>query len=88
MRSGGPEALRAQREKLYDALTAAGARFSFAPRKRTSVCILVERDPANLAVVERVLVAEHDEAWRGMCETFTTGEASLMCVYAVDVELA
>jgi hypothetical protein len=77
-----------QRETLYDALTAAGAKFSFAPRKRTAVCILADRARQNLEIVERVLVEHHDEACRGLCETLSTGEASLMGVYAVQVELA
>jgi hypothetical protein len=87
-RSAGPARLRAQREALYDALTAAGARFSFVPHKRTTVSILVERDPQNLEIVERVLLACHDEAWRGLSQTLSTGEATLMGVYAIEVELA
>jgi len=77
-----------QRETLYDALTAAGAKFTFAPRKRTAVRIVADRDPQNLAIVERVLVAHHDEAWCGLAASLSTGEASLVGVYAVYVELA
>jgi hypothetical protein len=88
MRSAGPAALRAQRETLYDALTAAGAKFTFAPRRRTAVRILADRDPRNLEIVERVLVAHHDDAWRGLAETLSTGEATLVGVYVVYVELA
>jgi hypothetical protein len=79
--------LPVQRETLYDALTAAGARFSFAPRDRTYVRILVDRERANLEIVEAVLGRVHDPDWRGLVEELWSGDATFIGRYAVAVQV-